>query len=95
MGDLRQYRRVAMGVRVVCSSTPIDRHAREYLEGIAENVSLGGLFLATPDPLPAGSVATLQFYVDGDAAEPVRVRAICWRSTLIATNRPVDTSVAR
>ena len=76
MTDQRSYRRVAAGVRVVCSSTPIDRQAREYLEGIAENLSVGGLFLATPDPLPAGSVVALQFFIDGDEAEPVRARAV-------------------
>lgn len=74
--DLRNYRRVAAGVRVVCSSAPVDRQAREYLEGIAENVSLGGLFIATPDPLPVGNVAMLQFYLDGEDAEPVRAKAI-------------------
>ena len=76
MPDLRNFHRVAAGVRVVCSSTPIDRQARSYLVGVAENLSLGGLFLATTDPLPEGSLAELQFYLAGAKADPVRARAI-------------------
>ncbi|HEY9421159.1 MAG TPA: PilZ domain-containing protein, partial [Thermoanaerobaculia bacterium] len=55
-------------------------HEREYLEGVAENVSLGGMFIATRSPLKEGSLVTLSFLNGVAGAPPVRAKAlVCWR----------------
>lgn len=76
----RQYRRVAAGVSVFYWSPPVDKPTREYLEGIASDLSLGGLFLATPRPLPKGSYVLLDFETAGDEGGPVSAKAVVrWR----------------
>ncbi|NDY41463.1 TIGR02266 family protein [Dissulfurirhabdus thermomarina] len=43
--------------------------------GFAENLSVGGLFIASPSPLPKGTLLTLEFTLPGDAA-PLRLKGI-------------------
>ena len=81
--DRRKYRRVAAGVRVLYCGTQVERATREYLEGIAQDLSLGGLFLETRRPLPKGTLVDLDFLIEeaGQSAEPVHARAIVrWRN---------------
>lgn len=78
----REFRRIGTGVRVVYRWLPMGRNEREYLHAVAEDVSLGGMFLATPHPLPRRSVLSIEFYPPGsiDGTRPVRARAVvCWR----------------
>lgn len=84
--DRRRYRRVAAGVRVVYHGTPLERRERDYLEGVAEDLSLGGMYLATRDPFPPGSLVWLEFQPrpragEPDTAEPpIRAKAVVrWR----------------
>jgi hypothetical protein len=77
----RRFRRLAAGIRVFFRGTPLRRSDRDYLEGVAENVSLGGMFIATARPPREGSLVTLEFdrpAVPGGRA--VRAKAlVCWR----------------
>lgn len=85
--DKRRYRRMAAGTRVVYGGGPLDRRERDYLEGVADNVSLGGMFIATDHPMPEGSIVWLEFQPRARAGEaagdelPIRARAVVrWRS---------------
>lgn len=77
----RKFRRLAAGIHIFFRGTPLRRPDRDYLEGVAENVSLGGMFIATSRPPREGSLLTLEF--DRSAlpgARPVRAKAlVCWR----------------
>jgi uncharacterized protein (TIGR02266 family) len=77
----RRFRRLATGVRVRFRGTALRRSDREYLEGVAENVSLGGMFIATPRPPREGSLVTLEFdRPSAGGTRPVRAKAlVCWR----------------
>lgn len=59
--DLRRFRRAAAGVRVFYRGEPVERREREYLEGVAANLSLGGMFLETDEPLAPGDLVWLEF----------------------------------
>ncbi len=79
--ERRQFRRLAAGARVRYHVPELGRSEREYLRGIVEDVSLGGMFIATRQPLPVGTPIVLELHARGDAgSEPVRARAVvCWR----------------
>ncbi len=75
--DRRKYRRVAGGVRVIYSGVHVERATREYLDGIARDLSIGGLFIETRRPLPKGTLVDLDFFVGREAREePVHARAV-------------------
>jgi len=59
--EQRRYPRVTAGVRVLYRGDPLERRERQYLQGIAADLSLGGMFLATDRPLPVGSLVRLEF----------------------------------
>ncbi len=52
-------------------------------EGVIENVSLGGIFLHTEEPLPEGTEVDLEFDVgEGNRFESVRARGVVkWNRT--------------
>ncbi|HEV2856163.1 MAG TPA: PilZ domain-containing protein [Thermoanaerobaculia bacterium] len=79
--DERKFPRLAAGIHVRFRGASLRKTEREYLEGVAENVSLGGMFIATPQPPREGSLITLEF--DRPAVtggRPVRAKAlVCWR----------------
>lgn len=78
--EMRQFPRLAAGVRVLFRGGPLRKPEREYLEGVAENVSLGGMFIATGSPLKEGSLVTLSFLNREAGDPPVRAKAlVCWR----------------
>lgn len=59
------------------SGVQIERSTREYLDGIARDVSIGGLFLETRRPLPKGTLVDLDFFIEGnEREEPVHARAV-------------------
>lgn len=74
--DRRKYRRVAAGVRVLYSGVQVERTTREYLDGIARDLSIGGLFLESRRPLPKGTLVDLDFFMEGEDGEPVHARAV-------------------
>lgn len=79
--DLRVYPRVKTGTAVTFAALPVDRKSRRYLETVAGNVSLGGMFLASRYTFRPGTLLQLEFSIpDADAGGPVRARAIVrWR----------------
>jgi hypothetical protein len=61
----------------VYSGVQVERATREYLDGIARDLSIGGLFLESSRPLPKGTLVDLDFFVEADAREePVHARAV-------------------
>jgi hypothetical protein len=75
------YRSILPGTQVVCRAAPVRPQDRHYLVGVAENLSLGGLFLSTRHPLPVGTLVMLDVY-PGEGADraPCSARAIVrWR----------------
>ncbi|HEV8579830.1 MAG TPA: PilZ domain-containing protein [Thermoanaerobaculia bacterium] len=79
--ERRQYRRLAAGVRVRFNELSLGRTEREYLKGVAADVSLGGMFIATRHTFPEGTPIALEFHArDESGSAPVRAHAVvCWR----------------
>jgi uncharacterized protein (TIGR02266 family) len=78
--ELRAFRRLAAGVRVRYQEVQLRRPEREYLKAVAEDVSLGGMFLATRHTFPEGRTIELEFHPRGEGGAPVRAKAVvCWR----------------
>jgi c-di-GMP-binding flagellar brake protein YcgR len=79
--ERRQFRRLAAGARVRYNELTLGRREREYLKGIAADVSLGGMFIATRHTFPEGTPIALEFHARGESGSaPVRARAVvCWR----------------
>ncbi|HYO15563.1 MAG TPA: PilZ domain-containing protein [Thermoanaerobaculia bacterium] len=77
----REYPRLVAGVRVCYREISLRRPEREYLKGVAENVSLGGMFIATRRSLAPGAVVSLVFETGrGNGTAPVKAKAVvCWR----------------
>ncbi len=71
----REYPRAAADVRVSYLAESVTSGTREYLEGLAADIGIGGMFIATDHPLPKGSVASLEFRTGVDA-KGVRARAM-------------------
>jgi hypothetical protein len=77
-----EYRSPAAGARVFFRAEPGGREEQRYLLGVAENASFGGMFIATPHPLPPGTVVKLQLHGrDRDSpGGPLCARALVrWR----------------
>lgn len=79
--ERRGFRRLAAGVRVRFHELSLRQRDRDYLRGVAEDVSLGGLFIATSYTFPVGTAISLEFHTSGEAGgAPVRAKAVvCWR----------------
>jgi uncharacterized protein (TIGR02266 family) len=78
--EQRSFRRLAAGVRVRYQEVQMRRPEREYLKGIAEDISLGGMFLATRQTFREGTAIELEFYLRNEGRPPVRGKAVvCWR----------------
>ena len=78
--EQRAFRRLAAGVRVRYHEVCLRRPEREYLKGIADDVSLGGLFLASRHTFPEGTTIELEFHPRDEPGAPVRAKAVvCWR----------------
>lgn len=58
------------------SGVQVERTTREYLDGIARDLSIGGLFLESRRPLPKGTLVDLDFFMEGEDGEPVHARAV-------------------
>ncbi|HEX2225337.1 MAG TPA: PilZ domain-containing protein, partial [Thermoanaerobaculia bacterium] len=68
------------GVRVRYHEVVLRRTDREYLKAVADDVSLGGMFLATRHTFAPGKTLQLEFHLRGEAGPPVRAKVVvCWR----------------
>jgi hypothetical protein len=63
----RHYRSILPGTEVVYRAAPVRPQERRYLLGVAENLSLGGLFIATSHPFAVGTLVLLDVFPGGDA----------------------------
>ncbi len=74
----RRFPRTAVGVQVGFSPVPVDKQCARYLKGLAEDASLGGMFIATDRPCSSGTVLDLAFATsfDPDSEPTVRARAV-------------------
>lgn len=78
--ERRVFRRLAAGARVRFHEMSLRRPDLEYLRGVAEDVSLGGMFIATRHTFPVGTALSLEFHTREDGGAPVRAKAVvCWR----------------
>jgi uncharacterized protein (TIGR02266 family) len=78
--ERRSFRRLAAGVRVRYREVHLRRPERQYLKALAEDVSLGGMFLATRHTYPEGTTMELEFHPRDEAGSPVYAKAVvCWR----------------
>jgi c-di-GMP-binding flagellar brake protein YcgR len=78
--ERRGYRRLAAGMHVRYHQVPLRRREREYLKAVAEDVSLGGMFLSSHNTFPAGTTIDLEFSPPEEGGAPVRAKAVvCWR----------------
>lgn len=79
--DQRAFPRATAGASVTFAALPIDRRSRRYLDSVARDVSLGGMFLATPYTFRPGTVLQLSFAIPGgESSGTVRARAVVrWR----------------
>jgi uncharacterized protein (TIGR02266 family) len=78
--ERRAFRRLAAGVRVRYQEVRLRRPEREYLRAVAEDVSLGGMFLTTRHTFPEGAAIEVEFRPRDEAGAPVRAKAVvCWR----------------
>ncbi|HYL06208.1 MAG TPA: PilZ domain-containing protein [Thermoanaerobaculia bacterium] len=77
----RDYRSILPGTEVVYRAAPVRPRDRRYLVGVAENLSLGGLFISTRQPFPAGTLVYLDLYPAGEPdGTPFSARAVVrWR----------------
>jgi uncharacterized protein (TIGR02266 family) len=78
--ERRLFRRLAAGVHVSYHGIALHRQEREYLRALAEDVSLGGMFIATRHTMPVGTTIELEFHPRDEHGRPVRAKAVvCWR----------------
>lgn len=77
----RHYRNILPGTEVVYRAAPARREERKYLLGVAENLSMGGLFIATRHPFAVGTMVWLEVFPGGNADHtPFSARAVVrWR----------------
>jgi len=78
----RHYRAILPGTEVIYRAAPVRPQDRRYLLGVAENVSLGGLFISTRHPFGVGTVVLLDLYPGaGSDRAPFSARAVVrWRN---------------
>lgn len=76
----RRYRRMAPGARLQLGVRPLGNGLSRTLDGSAENISLGGMFIATDRPYPRGETISVEFRNADPDGCPVRATAIVrWR----------------
>jgi Tfp pilus assembly protein PilZ len=74
----REFKRSATDVLVKYRKVEdVDKSTKHYLEGIAENYGMGGVFLATDKPMQKGSVISLDFLLLDEGKEvTIQAKAI-------------------
>lgn len=83
LADARgDYRMLAPGAEVFFRCDHTSQQQQQYLLGLADNISMGGLFIATDRPLRPGTVLHMRLYGDDDPSHtrPLGARAMVrWR----------------
>jgi len=85
--EKRKYPRIATNVHVRFRNEFLSKEARDYLGGVAENLSLGGMFVSSDHLLSKGSIITLEFEIESEDknVSTINARAVVrwvrrWRS---------------
>jgi hypothetical protein len=75
------FRSALPGTELVYRMAPARPEERRYLLGVAENLSLGGMFIAARHPFPAGTLVCIDLYPGGAGdSHPFSARAVVrWR----------------
>ena len=75
--ERRKFNRVATNVHVQFREQEVDDSTQEYFEGVAQDSSLGGIFLATNHLFSPGSIVSLifKFLLDNEEVE-IEAKAI-------------------
>ncbi|PLX83930.1 MAG: hypothetical protein C0617_09815 [Desulfuromonas sp.] len=73
--EKRRFPRIATNVHVALAVEKSDKETRQYLEAVAENCSLGGMFIATDHLVPKGHIVRLKLQVDGTGGKSSVVHA--------------------
>lgn len=58
----RRYTRIPTDMTLTFSEESSSTEMSRYLKGVAQNLSVQGMFIETSSPLPKGSVLKLEFY---------------------------------
>ena len=72
--DKRQYPRVPATTRIRWRPVDVSEETQDYLAGLAENYSFGGMFLVTDEPLKKGNLIEIAFSLP--SGPPVTARAL-------------------
>ncbi len=74
----RKFKRSASNVLVKYRKVEdLDRSTKQYLHGIAKDYGMGGIFLATDNPMDKGTVISLDFlFLDKGTEVTVQAKAI-------------------
>ena len=73
--DQRKYPRAKKDLDVRFVPESVAPNVGEYLDGLAADIGLGGMFIATHEPPSAGAVVELEINLGDDAGERSLVRA--------------------
>jgi len=77
----RDYRSILPSTEVIYRAAPVRPRDRRYLLGVAENLSLGGLFISTHHPFGVGTVVLLDLFPGAGDRTPFSARAVVrWRN---------------
>jgi PilZ domain len=78
----RDYPRLRRGARALLEAQLPRGPHRRYLRELADRVDFGGMTIATPRPLPTGSLVRLRLYAPPAPGDPPPLRAtalVRWR----------------
>ncbi len=73
--DKRQYPRARRGLDVRFVEESVVPNVGMYLDGLAADIGLGGMFIATDETHPEGTILSLELNRDDRAGETFLVRA--------------------
>jgi uncharacterized protein (TIGR02266 family) len=73
--DKRKYPRAKKGLDVRFVEESVPPNVGEYLNGLAADIGLGGMFIATEEAPPEGTVLSLELNLDDLAGETLLVGA--------------------
>lgn len=75
--EKRKFKRIASEVLVRFSEQEVDKGTQQYLQGVAKDCGLSGMFLATNHLMSKGSVVSLNFlFLDNEQEVNIQAKAI-------------------
>ena len=74
-GILRKYPRIASHVTIQIQRLSTDKPTEHYLNGLATDCSLGGMFISTGLPLSPGDFINLEFRLKSESEDSPTIKA--------------------